>query len=140
MCYRTFNEIIMWKEELPKNCPPETAEEVEDKVYRIIKETEPTEGDFFPYIKLYPRNSRYKNLCKAYAVSFFDTIENAKKAFVSAQSRNRYLGEYIAEYNMSKDLGRCEYKKESGHYSIWFYSSWNFNNFEPATIIPVNEN
>jgi len=130
----------MWKENLPNDCPPETAEEIEEKVFRIVKDEEPTPDDFKPYAKLYPNNKRYKNLCRAYAVSFFDTLENATKAFLSAKTRNRCLGKYVVEYKMSKNFGCCEYKKESGHYSIWFYSNWNFNNFDPIRIIPINEN
>lgn len=125
----------MWKEDLPRNCPPDNAFEMERKVYRFIKNREPQERDFYPYIKLYP-NKRLKNICKAYALSFFDTKENAIKARSNAKND---VGNYIAEVQIIRETGRNIYTQKSGHYSTWLYETWNYSNFAIENIERIDE-
>lgn len=130
----------MWKEILPENCPPNSARELRIKAFRILKDQNPSEDDFKPYARLYDNNPRYKTLCKAYAVSFYDTLQNAKIALQEAIDRGNNLGNYIAQFELIENHGRIEYKARTGHLSTWFYSTWDFRNFNPSFVQPINEN
>jgi len=129
----------MWKENLPINCPPLNAKEIKTEVFRIIKDEVPTEHDFAPYSKLYPDNPRYNSLCKAYAVSFYDSFQNAKIALEDALDRGNNIGSFIGQYEINENDGINEYKSNTGHYSTWFYKSWDFQKFNPSSIIQINE-
>lgn len=127
----------MWKEELPNSCPPKKAIEQEIEVYRVLSTDTPTEDDFKNYCKLYPNNPRYREMCKAYSLSFYNSIENA----MSALSRSSNLkGTHIAKYLIDTTHGVCEFKSTSGHYSVWLYDSWGFKDFNPIKIYPLNGN
>ena len=126
----------MWKEDLPKNCPPRKALEKDIQVYRILKSDAHQAEDFKNYLALYPDNPRYKEICKAYALSFYDSVENAKLAL---QKYTTLEGTHIGEYKLNKDHGVCNYADDSGHYSIWFYETWDFNTFTPINISSINE-
>lgn len=120
----------MWKENLPESCPPNKATEVEMDVYRILKHSSHSEKDFVTYAELYPDNERYRTMCAAYGISFYDTFERAKLAL----SKNLELGEYIGEYTIKKTHGQCVINNKSGHCNIWFYKSWDVKIFSPNTI------
>ena len=130
----------MWKEKLPNNCPPESAKELEIEVFRILLEEESTENDFVTYSNLYPENIRYKLLCKAHAISFYDSVKNAEKAWKEASERGKNLGNYIGKYSISIQNGRNLYSSETGHYSTWFYNTWDYQNFIPSFVSEINEN
>lgn len=130
----------MWKEILPINCPPASAKETTIYAFRILKESTPSEEDFKPYARLYPENQRYSNLCKAYAISFYDTLENAKTAWKDALDRGNNIGNHVGKFLILEAHGRNELKPKTGHYSTWFYSSWDFQNFNPSFVTAINEN
>lgn len=124
----------MYKEVLPIECPPSTAKESNIEVFRIVKNEIPTEDDFLCYTNLYPNNLRYKSLCKAYAISFYDSVQNAKVAWKDALERGNNIGSFIAQYELIESDGRHEYKPKTGHYSTWLYNSWDFKNFNPSFV------
>lgn len=130
----------MWKETLPENCPPTTATELEQDVFRILQNGTSTENDFTPYVKLYPDNKRYKNFCKAYAISFYDNVENAREAYKIALIRGKTIGNYIGQFTLTPNDGKSEYTPSNGHFSTWFYNSWEFNNFNCSFVTSINEN
>lgn len=125
----------MWKEILPNNCPPNTAKELEMEVYRILANQVPSETDFQSYFKLYPSNPRYNNDCKARAISFYNTFENASTALRLAIDRGNNIGNFIGKYQLTKSDGKNEIKIKSGHISTWFYSKWDLNDFKPIEVI-----
>lgn len=130
----------MWKENLPNNCPPSSAKESAMEVFRILKEVTATEEDFKPYARLYADNPRYKTLCKAYAVSFYDSLQNAKIAWKEALDRGNNIGSYIGQFSLLETDGTNEFKPKTGHYSTWLYSTWDFQNFNPSFVTAINEN
>ena len=130
----------MWKENLPINCPPATAQELNVEVFRIIKTSIPTEEDFKPYYKLYPDNPRYNSVCKAFAISFYDTLANAKIALEEAIGRGNKIGSSIGKYTITETDGKTVYTAKSGHYSTWFYQSWDFKDFKHSLIAEIHEN
>ncbi len=128
----------MWKEKLPKNCPPENAFEMEKTVFRLLTGKYPQEKDFYNYVKLFPNNSRYKKMCKAYSLSSFDTKENAINA--KKKSKRNDIGNYICEMQITKEVGRNVFSKKTGHFSTWIYSSWEYSNFAINNIEQIDEN
>jgi len=130
----------MWKEELPMNCPPESAKEMETSAYRILKEEVPQESDFLPYVHLYPDNSRYKTLCEAFALSSFDSIQNAKAAWKRAFKKGKVIGGYICEIQIKPSDGKNNLNQKTGHISTWLYDTRANNLFECTDINPINEN
>lgn len=129
----------MWKESLPENCPPTTATELEQDVFRILQNEISAESDFTPYVKLYPNNRRYKNFCKAYAISFYDCIENAIEANNIALKKGKAIGNYIGQFKLTLNDGRSEYSLSNGHFSTWFYSAWKWKNFNCSIVTQINE-
>lgn len=130
----------MWKEQLPDKCPTDKAIDLESEVFRVTKSETPCGDDFLVYAKLYPENTRYQKVCKAYAISFFNTIENAKNAIKSSIERGNKLGNYIAKYNLVKEHGKSELNESNGHISTWFYDNANFESNNTLTIIEYNDN
>lgn len=124
----------MWKEILPENCPPVNAKETTIEVFRILKNSTASEDDFKPYAIMYPNNSRYKTLCKAYAISFYDSLQNAEIARNQALNRGNNIGDYIGQFTLLATHGRNEFKPKTGHYSTWLYASWEFQNFNPSFV------
>lgn len=127
----------MWKEELPKNCPPKEAFEMKQTVFRLLKDKQPKESDFYSFIKLNPNNHRYKNVCKAYAISSFNTKENVIKA---KKKSNRDIGNYVCEMTITIEVGKNIFSRKTGHFSTWIYSSWEYSNFAINNIEKINEN
>jgi len=131
---------IMWKEELPLNCPPENAAEMDLEAYRIIKDEEPEESDFLPYALLYPENIRYRNLCEAYALSSFDSSVSAIKTFKNALKRGKLIGNFVARFEIIHSDGKNIYNKRTGHISTWLYSNKTYSQFRCKEIKRINEN
>jgi hypothetical protein len=130
----------MWKENLPESCPPTNATEIEMQVYRILKNKTPTEEDFIPYSIQYKDNIRYKKLCVAYAISFFNTREKAKSVLLNSITKGNSIGNYIGEFKLTKQDGRSEITQTSGHINTWLYKSWDLSKFTLTNIFDPNEN
>jgi len=130
----------MWKEELPVNCPPESAAEMETVAYRILKDKEPKESDFVPYVHLHPENDRYKTLCEAFALSSFDSVQNAIKAWKNAFKRGKNIGAFIARIKIEQKDGQNECNPITGHISTWLYANRADNQFKCEDVIAINEN
>ena len=131
----------MWKEALPKNCPIEGSKEMEENVFRILSDKNPCDEDFWVHSKKYPNNIRYKTLCVAYAVSFYNSKEKASKAIKDSIGRGNIIGNYIAEYSLIKEDGLSTLNEHSGHLNTWFYSTSQFDIFAPLNVIEfTNEN
>lgn len=130
----------MYKEVLPDNCPPSTATEMECVVFRLFMKNEISKDEFIPYAISKKDNPRYNNLCAAYAVSFYDSYDNAIVAYKEAVKRESELAmcTFIAALKLKKEYGRGEQKKKSGHINIWLYNSWNFRNFDVISIKEIN--
>ena len=54
--------------------------------------------------------------------------------------KGNVIGTHLAQYLLKKEHGRAEYKTVNGHYSVWFYQGWNFNDFEAVIVKPINAN
>lgn len=69
-----------WAEELPPNCPPESAFAPKyEAFYRLVKQFPPSQEDFYSHKKLYPKKHFKTNECRAHSLSIFsDPNECAK--------------------------------------------------------------
>jgi len=130
----------MWKEKLPKNCPPVDTEREEITVYRFLRSNTLQPSDFIPYAKLYSNNIRYQKLCKAYAISFYDSKDNALKAKAEALGRGKDLGNYVATFHFKPDYGAYQLCQVNGHISAWFSKKWDLEDFIPISIQKIDEN
>jgi hypothetical protein len=130
----------MWKEELPESCPPNSAIEIEMNVYRILKNKTPVEADFIPYSVQYKDNPRYKNLCIAYAISFFSSVDKAKAVLSNSIKNGNNIGSYIGEFYLTKQDGKSVITQTTGHINTWLFKSWDLSRFTLNNIFDANEN
>jgi len=130
----------MYQEQLPINCPPNNTKEIEQSLFRIIKNRELFEFDFYSYYKLYPENKRYKNLCIAHALSFYLSLEDVTKAYNTAKENNKSLGNYAAELLIKKNFGTAEINRVTKHCSLWLYKDFNYKIVECIQVKSLNEN
>lgn len=117
-----------YKEKLPKNCPPVSAQENINSLvlYRIFMNDEFSEKEFVPYSRLYPDNDRYKS-CSGCGLSFFSTYEAAKaKCLETYTLRERKIGYFIAKIRFKKDkIGKYKCTEKSKHCDVWLYLATN---------------
>lgn len=130
----------MFLKELPKNCPPKDAFSSEKILFRIFIEREFSKNEFIPYVDLYPENRRYKQLCIAYSLSFYNDYDNAKNAYYDALERNKKLGNFIAKLRINANLGKF-FTNDSKHYNFWIYDDELISEIEFMEIqeIEINE-
>jgi len=129
----------MWKEELPENCPPTSAESLNVDTYRILVGETAVEEDFLTYAKMHPENKRYQSLCEANALSSYDTRENALIAWKKALKRGKRIGNYIAKVYLTKEHGVNHFKEKTGHLSTWVFSAYEENTFDCHEINLIDE-
>ncbi|QTA91902.1 hypothetical protein [Desulfonema magnum] len=118
----------MYKEKLPKNCPPKNAQENTDDLilFRIFKGGHLEELEFKPYSREFPDNPKLQKQCQAFGVSFFTTFERALDVCrESFEKRNKKLGNFIAEIKLKPGVGKYKITPKSGHCNVWFYDSFN---------------
>lgn len=107
----------------PECCPPATAEPIEGCFYRLCDNNPPTPQDFLTHIDLGKTNFSEAKLCEAHALSFFDTIEAAKKL----QNRfPKFKEQLIVKILILKNHGRGEIK--NGHLNLWEFRGADFCN------------
>ena len=127
---------------LPADCPPLEAVEtsVPTVFYRLVFGTEINEQAFESYIQLFPENKRYRNLCVAFGVSLFSSLDFTLDAHREAMQRNKILGDHIAELRILPEHGKFDFNPLTGHCSFWFYETCDFNKIEYTQIIPMHAN
>jgi len=69
-----------WAEELPPNCPPETAVTPQYEIfYRLVKQWPPTSDDFYSHRQLYSQKTFHTSECRARSLSIFSSLEECAK-------------------------------------------------------------
>lgn len=113
----------MFKSQLPINCPPKDVEEQEIDLYRLVVPGNMVES-FKNYNELEPENEKYKFICNAYGISFFDNIESVKDLL----TKERNEGMAIAKIKITKNFGVLTKRRTlKGHYTLWLYQNFNPN-------------
>lgn len=133
-----INTNAMWKETLPLECPPSAAVERNEKMFRVISEKDLLATDFDSHAA--NDWERYKHLCDFCGVSFFNTVTNMVTAYKIALSRDRNLGNYIAELEIKESHGKSTFKKKNGHFNVWFYDTWELKAFPIISLYDTDGN
>lgn len=125
------NSDSKWFEKLPKNCPPDNAHYPNGKVvYRLVKNSSPSDKDFHSFRKLFPEKV-FPNIdeCTVCSVSVFDTIEEVLK--IKKLPSHRKNDEFIAKFELQDFDGlvlHTFYPKRKGHFSWWRSKRFDINN------------
>jgi len=124
----------MYKELLPNNCPPCDASEQDIILFRAFYNSDSNDlANYLSYAQLHTENEKYKNVCRAHGLSFFDTMETAllktKKLDVH----------FIAKIQIKKDFGKLYLtNKNDGHYTLWLYNTFSSTNVKCLEINEIN--
>lgn len=124
------NGNIVYKEKLPKDCPPKEAKQEELNLYRITKHETIEESDFEPYVNIYPMRHEYKEQCKAYSISLYKELEKAKEIQKKLKKKNKDSGDYILLIKIRKEFGKIKINETNSHCSLWLFNNININDFE----------
>ena len=110
-------KIHEWKEDLPEQCPPLTAIEVENFIcYRAVNGNPATPKDFFSQRRLSPK-AAFKNVteCVARACSVFTSIESLKERTLRLP---KFKNALVAELCLQPKYGVVE-QGVNDHCSWW---------------------
>ena len=106
-----------YREPLPEDCPPETAEEITEQriVYRPVRHSPPTDADFRSQRAEKPDVKFNTSECQARGLSVFARRSDAEK-----QSKRRNLrGTAVCRIMLVPGTGRILKTGGSSHYTWW---------------------
>jgi hypothetical protein len=119
----------MYKETLPRNCPPENAVENEMVIlYRIFHGNKLDTNEFIPYNRLYPDNKRFQQMCDAFAISFYTDYDCAWNKYQEILSKGKKMGNFIAKLEIKAKSGKLKINSHTGHCNFWFYDCFDIYN------------
>ena len=108
---------MTYREPLPENCPPETAEEITEPriVYRLVRHNPPIDGDFRSQRAEKPQQHFDVPECQVRGVSVFD---NYGVAVNWTKSRN-LRGTQVCRVTLNRGAGRITKTGSRAHYTWW---------------------
>ena len=119
----------MYKEKLPKNCPPQSAVENDTVIlYRIFQGDKLEASEFMPYNRLYPDNKRFQQMCDAFAISFYTDYDYALSKYQEILSKGKKMGYFIAKLKIKQNAGKLKINSRTGHANFWFYEHFDISN------------
>jgi len=109
---------------LVDNCPPSNAVARETEAFRYVHEEIGNVRNFLCDCKLNPARKLAENKrCSGLGLSFFDSEENARKAFEYLRERNpkigKSLGDKLALGHLRSEDGRMSQPNSKGHFDLW---------------------
>jgi len=112
-----------WAEDLPPNCPPETAIIPKNEIfYRLVKQFPPTEEDFYSHRKLYPEKRFKTNKCRVSSLSIFSDLSECAKLLQLPLHKNKK----IVQLKLPPESGVIlQTGNNSSHYSWWKTAAYN---------------
>lgn len=118
-----------YREELPPDCPPQSASEIVTPTvrYRLLTGTTPEERDFDSYIKIKGTSLRStrRTLCDQHGVSLWIDERSARRLFESAANEyGRWQG--IARLTIDPEQGKLNQVETRGHQTWWPSKEGNF--------------
>ena len=114
---------MTYRESLPDNCPPDTADEITPPrlVYRLVRNNPPTDDDFRSQRAQKPTAQFNVAECRARGLSMFTDRSDAEK-----QTRRRNLRNLIpCLVTLTAGAGRIKKTGGSSHYTWWTYNSYD---------------
>ena len=119
----------MYKEKLPKNCPPQSAVENDTVIlYRIFHGNQLNASEFIPYNRLYPENKRFQKMCDAFAISFYTDYDSALSKYQEILGKGKKMGNFIAKLRIKANSGQLKINQSTGHCNFWFYEHFDLSN------------
>lgn len=114
-----MSKIQIWNEDLPAECPPKDAKEVDNfVVYRAVVNIPVKRDDFRSLRIMFPTRTFKPALdCVSHALSCFDTPEKAAKVF----DMPKHAEKYVVKIVLNRKCGRIKKTFQKGHYSWWMY-------------------
>ena len=113
---------MQYREELPPDCPPESATEIMEPTtrYRLLKNITVTENDFDSYA--HQRGSANPRLeravCEQHGVSLFTSIRKARDLLESPYNRNGRW-QAIGVLTLPPGTGKLNRVEPNGHQTWW---------------------
>ena len=115
---------MMYREALPKNCPPPDAQEIESEriVYRLVRNNPPTEDDFRSQRLEHPE-SNFRNIteCQARGLSVFADLEETR----SVSERPGFQGAMTCQITLASGAGKIILTGRKSHHTWWPLASFN---------------
>jgi len=112
------------------NCPPEDSQSQEITAFRFVFEDLNHQNNFIPVLLINPPRintptfKKDANKCAGYALSFFDTLENAKKRYFELKYKrglkniHKILGTHIAQGVIRENDGVISKVDKHGHFNL----------------------
>jgi hypothetical protein len=118
---------MKYAEELGRmaNCPPSMASPCARKAVRFVFDSIEDRRNFMPVATLTPQRTfkEAAGRCDSYALSFFETVTQARKKYMELKRANknlyRKIGPMIAEGVISETDGVASQPNGQGHFSPW---------------------
>lgn len=108
-----------------KNCPDKEFQPAKRIAHRFTHANPPSSGCFIPIGKLNPAGNANKDdafCCCSFALSFYDTEENARAAFAKRLQTNpnawKRIGQFLAVGELLEADGYCSAPSGTGHFSL----------------------
>ena len=113
---------VKYREELPRDCPPETAAAVDAPrvFFRLISQYPPTERDFDSVWQEQPERRGRLDPCQSRGLSLFDTAMEARKR----TSYNTLRNKVVCAVNVTPEAGPV-LRTSPHHYTWWPLRSYD---------------
>lgn len=113
-----------WLEELPKSCPPETAQFFSGFLYRLVDNIPPQHIDIASNYALFP-GKVFPNIpeCTQRACSVYNSKEECKKQRKYSRLKNKKLIAFIFDNNFGLVMNTFN----DSHFSWWVLRSFSPN-------------
>ena len=122
-----WDEEYDWAEELPSDCPPDSAVPPQgEPYYRLAMSHPPTMEDFLSYRQLFPGRRFRTTECRARSCSVFSDIDSCA-ALSKLPAHRRKV---VISVNLGPESGVVESTgRDRSHYS-W----WRSDGFDPVSV------
>ena len=109
-----------YRDELPEDCPPETATEIEAplQVYRLVRTNPPTDADFASVRTENPTKPPFPDAvkeCRANGVSVFLSAADA----LDRRKQPKHQGKSLCRVHLGPGTGRLEKNWRKSHHTWW---------------------
>ena len=105
-----------WFEELPDQCPPAQASNLEKFVcYRLCEGAQPAEGDFLSHRTLFPKKVFRVPECQARAISVYKEAEDLDSVLKLPAHKHKIK----VKITLGQDDGAVMKTGQGSHYSWW---------------------
>ena len=119
---------MQYREELPPDCPPESATAITEATtrYRLLRNTTPEEADFDSYARRRgsPNPRLRRTACEQHGLSLMTSLQEARNLLTSHYNRDRRW-QTIGALTIPPGVGRLNPVEPSGHQTWWPSRAFN---------------